>query len=112
MATLGSFAVLLWLELGVHPQRLARLEAQHVTANEAERRRADRAEGRLLESEAARRALEEKLRANDAAAEPAPGAVPTMRTPPRVPPRTNPRPGVKPPPCKDDGDPLNDCLKR
>jgi dTMP kinase len=112
IATFGSFAGLLWLELGVHPQRLARLEAQHLSANEGERRRADRAEGLLLDSEAARRALEEKLRANDAAVELAPAAVPTLRKPPRVPPRGNPRPGVKPPPCKDDGDPLNDCLKR
>jgi hypothetical protein len=112
IATLGLFAALLWLELGVHPQRLARLEAEHVSLREGERRRADRAEGRLLESEAVRRRLEERLRANDAAAEPTPAAVPTTKKLPRVPPRGNPRPGVKPPPCKDDGDPLNDCLKR
>ena len=113
IATLGLFAVLLWLELGVHPERLARLEAEHVGLTEGERRRADRAEGRLLESEAARRRLEEKLRANDAAAEPAPAAVPTTRKPPRpAPGRGKPRPGVNSPPCVDDGDPLNNCLKR
>jgi hypothetical protein len=112
IATLGSFAGLLWLELGVHPQRLARLEAEHVSLTEGERRRADRAEGRLLESEAARRRLEDKLRANDVAAEPKPAALPTTPKPGRVPPAGKPRPGVKPPPCKDDGDPLDDCLKR
>jgi hypothetical protein len=110
IATLGSFGVLLWLLLDVHPQRLARLEAEHLSANEGERRRADRAEGLLLESEAARRALEEKLRASDVAPEPAPAAVPPTRKPPRLPPGGKPRPGVKPVPCKDDNDPLNPCL--
>jgi hypothetical protein len=110
IATLGLFAVLLWLELGVHPQRLARLEAEHLRAHEGERQRADRAEGRLLESEASRRRLEEKLRANEAAAEPDPAAVPPPRKPPRLPPGVKPKPGVKPVPCKDDNDPLNPCL--
>jgi hypothetical protein len=109
LAVLGLFGALLWLELGVHPQRLARLEATHVSVNEAERRRADRAEGLLKESEAARRGLENRIRALETATPPA--AAPTVQKTPHVPTRPAPRPSGKPPlPCKDDNDPLNPCL--
>ena len=111
-ATLVLGALLGWLELGVNPARLAKLEAATASITRGERERADRAEGLLKTSEAARRELRAKLLAADAAPPPAPAAVPPPRTPPNVRPRGPVKPGVAKPPCVDDGDPLNDCLKR
>lgn len=111
LAALAAFAAVVWLELSVHPARLARLEADLTRATVAERGRADSAEQALKASEGVRRLLEEKLHARDATPV-APPPADTRRTVPARPPTHGPRPpSVRPPTCKGDpNDPLNGCL--
>ena len=110
VAFLLACAALLWLELAVHPGRIAALDAEYRDKLASERERAERAERLLQASEAARRELEGKLRTRETSPPPVAPATPTSRTPPRAPKHVKPKPLTTGPPCLDDHDPLNPCL--
>lgn len=106
-------AALGYLELAVHPAELAKLEATAAATTRAERARAELVEISYKTSEAKRLALETRVKDLEAAGAQIPPAAPKVRTPPSRPsaPGSKPqRPSVRPPPCKDDNDPLNPCL--
>jgi hypothetical protein len=111
-ATLAAGVALVWLELSVHPKQMAALQVEYASRTASERARADRAEGLLKTSEAARRGLEAALRAREAVPPPAATTAPSPRSPPTRVPFRGPRTGGKEPPCVDDHDPLNPCLSR
>jgi dTMP kinase len=110
IAALGAFVTLAWLELGVHPQRLAALEAEYASLRAGERTRAERAEELFRASEAARRDLESRLRARDAEGSSPPAAPRQDKASKTVPGTRPPKPRLRPKPCVADNDPLNPCL--
>jgi len=108
-------AALGYLELAVHPAELAKLEATAAATTRTERARAERAEISYKTSEAKRLALETRVRDLEALPTQISPSAPKVHTPPSRPPAPGsktPRPSVRPPPCKDDSDPLNPCLGR